>query len=102
MMKKLYCHENQFLVVNIKNLVEAQGIETFLKNEFMQGAAGELSAIDAWPELWVVNNNDYKKAMDIVEESQRSKGSVDWICNQCCERNDPAFEVCWQCQTDNT
>ncbi|MBU2115180.1 MAG: DUF2007 domain-containing protein, partial [Gammaproteobacteria bacterium] len=43
-MKKIYTHDNAFIVHNVKNLVEAQGIEVFLKNEFAQGAVGEVSA----------------------------------------------------------
>lgn len=99
-MKKIYSHENNFIVHNMKNLVEAAGIEVFLKNEFAQGAVGDLSAFDAWPELWVINERDFDKASEIVRAAQRSN-NADWVCNQCGEVNAAAFEICWQCQHEN-
>ena len=33
-MKLIYTHENSFLVSNIKNIVENQGLSVFLKNEY--------------------------------------------------------------------
>lgn len=100
-MKKVYSHENNFIVHNMKNLVEAAGIEVFLKNEFAQGAVGDLSAFDAWPELWVHNDRDFDKASEIVRAAQGSANNADWICNHCGEVNAAAFEICWQCQHEN-
>ncbi len=53
-MKLVYTNENRFIVNNAKNIVEAAGITVTLKNEFSVGGIGELSAFDAWLELWVV------------------------------------------------
>ncbi len=100
-MKLVYSNENSFLVNNIKNLIEAQNIEVFLKNEFAQGAMGEISPLDTWPEIWVIDDNDYDRVMKIVDSSQKRPISHDWICNQCQESNDASFEVCWNCQQDS-
>jgi hypothetical protein len=101
MMKMVYTSENQFLVNNAKNLIEAQGIGTFLKNEFAQGAVGETSAFDAWPEVWVFSNSDYEQALNIIETSLSRDNAVEWLCKNCHEKNDPSFEVCWNCQHSN-
>lgn len=101
-MKLVFSNENQFLVNNVKNLIEAQGIETFVKNEFAQGAVGEISAFDAWPEVWVVNDEDFHRANDIAVASQQVSQGQDWICNQCHESNAGSFDVCWQCQHENS
>jgi len=61
-MKMVYTDENFFLVNNAKNIIEAVGIAKFLKNEFAQGAVGEVSAFDCWPEIWVLEDSDYGKA----------------------------------------
>ncbi len=87
---------------NAKNLIDAQGISTFIKNEFAQGAVGEISAFDAWPELWVTNDEDFEQAIEILKSSQNSDKGEDWICQSCSEENDPSFEVCWNCQSGNT
>ena len=101
-MKLVYTNENSFLVNNVRNLIETQDIEVFVKNEYAQGAVGEISAFDSWPELWVVNDSDFDRAMEVVESSQQSKDTVEWICKNCSETNDSSFEICWKCQREKT
>jgi hypothetical protein len=101
-MKMVYTNENQFLANNVKNLIEVQGINAFIKNEFSQGAVGEISAFDAWPEVWVYDDSDFARAEQIVKSSQQSNETLDWLCNTCAENNDPSFEICWNCQSENT
>jgi len=101
MMKMVYTTENHFIVNNVKNLIEAQGISTFIKNEFSQSAAGEISAFDAWPEIWVFDDSDFQRADDLIKSMYSSNSSVDWICNNCAENNDPSFEICWNCYSEN-
>lgn len=101
-MKKVYTNEISLLVSNMKNIIEAQEIEVFIKNEYAQGAVGEVSAFDTWPEVWVVNDTDFDSAMEIVNSSQRSDNTVDWTCKSCAEENDSSFEICWKCQSENT
>ena len=100
-MKMVYTNENHFLVNNVKNLIEAQAIKSFIKNEFAQGAAGEVSAFDAWPELWVFDDADYGRALAISNAAKNSSQAVDWVCKSCTEENDPSFEICWNCQSGN-
>lgn len=100
-MKMVYTSENYFIVNNVKNLIEAQDINAFIKNEFSQGAVGEISAFDAWPEIWVYDDSDFDRAVEIVNVSQSRNTQCDWICNHCCEKNDSAFEICWNCQLES-
>lgn len=99
-MKMVYTSENHFLVNNAKNIIESAGIETFLKNEFAQGAVGEIAAFDCWPEVWVVDDIDFEKARAVIAESNKPSSMHDWICNHCLEKNDASFEICWQCNND--
>lgn len=100
-MKKVYTNENAFLVHNVKNQIESLGFKVVLKNEYAQGAVGEISAFDSWPEVWVVDDDDFERVMQLVESLQNAKvGEVDWICPSCSENNDPSFEVCWNCQQE--
>lgn len=100
-MKLLYTHENRFLVSNARNIVEAAGIATQLKNEYAIGGIGELSAFDAWMELWVKNDRDYEQARQLLETSMSEQGAAEWRCANCGEQNDPSFETCWKCQRDS-
>jgi len=101
-MKMLYANENSFLVNNVKNLIEAQEISTFIKNEFAQGAIGETSAFDAWPEVWVIDDADIERAKEILKLSQSGVKGEEWVCKSCSEKNDPSFEICWNCQRGNS
>ncbi|MBA6233044.1 MULTISPECIES: putative signal transducing protein [unclassified Colwellia] len=100
-MKLLYSNENQFLVNNVKNIIEAENISSFIKNEFAQGAVGEISAFDSWPEVWVANDEDYERALALLASSQLDVKGHDWLCKNCKEKNAPSFEICWNCQHDH-
>jgi hypothetical protein len=99
-MKMVYSNESQFLVNNTKNLIEAEGIKTFIKNEFSQGAMGEVSVFDAWPELWVFDDNDLPRALAIAELAQNTTHEADWVCRNCSEKNPASFDLCWHCQSE--
>jgi hypothetical protein len=100
-MKMVYSNESLFLVNNVKNLIDAQGISTFIKNEFSQGAIGEISAFDAWPEVWIKNDKDLERATEIINELQSNNEGEDWVCQKCSEQNASSFEVCWNCGSEN-
>jgi hypothetical protein len=97
-LKLIYTNENRFLVNNCKNIVENAGIAVMLKNEYAFGGVGDLSPFDTWLELWVLDDADYDKAVTIIATALRESHEQDWECGQCHEKNDPSFEVCWQCQ----
>jgi hypothetical protein len=99
-MKLIYTHENRFLVGNAHNILEQAGIRVVWKNEFASGAIGELSAFDAWPELWVVDDADHPHAIAILTNILSTPNTPEWTCPQCDENNDAAFEVCWNCQAE--
>ena len=104
-MKLIYTNENRMLVGNIRNILDANGIETVLKNEYSQGGVGEISAFDAWPELWLINDSDFDSATAAIENASSKPTDPEWTCKNCGEVNDASFGACWQCQdavpTDN-
>jgi hypothetical protein len=101
-MKLVYTHENRLLVGNAQNLIEQAGIAVILKNEFASGGIGELSAFDTWPEIWVVNDADYARAAEVIATALSPADAQEWICSNCAESNDAAFEHCWNCQTNQS
>ena len=100
-MKLIYTNENRLLVGNARNIVESAGIEVVLKNEYAAGGTGELSPLDTWPELWVVRDSDYGKAVGLLENVLAPRNAEEWRCSYCSELNDASFEVCWKCQKDS-
>lgn len=96
-MKLLYTNPNRLIVENIKNVIENAGIKVKLQNEFAGGGIGELAPIDAWPELWLVNESDFDRANKLLDQINNETKN-EWTCKHCGEDNGGNFEVCWKCQ----
>ena len=97
-MKLIYKNEDRFLVNNAELALNNANIETLLKNEFAAGAAGEISPIDAWPEVWIVDDSQLAQAEKIIEQLDHTLVGDNWFCSQCQEQNAASFDFCWQCQ----
>ncbi len=95
-MRLIYTNENRLLVANVRNILDAAGIEVAMKNEFAAGGMGELSPFEVWPELWVANDSDFERASRLLETSLSARDAPSWRCD-CGEHNDPSFEMCWRC-----
>lgn len=98
-MKFIYSNENRMLVSNMRNYLENESIDVFLKNEFIAGAAGDLSPFDTWLELWV-EDKDYARAKELLLSLSDVNASTEWTCPDCGETNGASFEICWNCQKD--
>lgn len=99
-MKLVYTNEMSLIVGNARNLLENAGIEVVLRNEYAGGVVGEVSAFDAWPELWVVHDRDYDRACTLLDKALSNPNASDWLCQRCHEHNDAAFEICWNCNSE--
>lgn len=100
-MKLVYTNENTLLIGNVQNILNNAGIHTCLKNEYAGGASGDLSFLNTWQELWIVNDEDYERATDLINQSSH-KDTNDWLCTKCGENNSSAFDFCWNCESENT
>jgi len=97
-MQKIYTAQTLLAVTHIKNLLESGNINAELRNEYAAGAIGDLSFVDAWPELWV-NYEDVMRAKEIVKDFQDPSNTLEWQCS-CGEENGAAFGSCWSCKID--
>lgn len=98
-MKKVYAAESLVTVAHYRNLLEAEGIECFLKNENMGSLMGEIPYAEIWPELWVRNDFQADRAEEIIREARdaETEGGPRWRCRRCGEDNEYQFAVCWNC-----
>jgi len=96
-MKKLYTHENRMIIFNLKNVLEDAGINVVIMNEFASSGAGDLATFDTWPELWVENESQFTQAQDILDGIVFNPKDDYWFCRGCQEKNDAAFQLCWNC-----
>lgn len=100
---KVYSNQNVALVGSLQNYLLQHDIRAEIRNQFTSGVMGEAAFFDAWPELWVFEN-DYVQAEEILEQFIRqptSPNGPDWLCQRCRESNPANFEICWQCNQAN-
>ena len=68
-MIKVYESFNYMDVGRVRSLLEANGIETFMKNEFLAGALGDLPFQEVAPQLFIIHEEDLPEAQRLLSES---------------------------------
>lgn len=98
-MKKIYEHIEYSRVGHFQAILEEEGIATMIKNLGASVGAGEIPFTEVFPELWVVNDEDYDRALSVLESYQPPKieEATDWICPTCGEEVGKEFGECWNC-----
>ena len=100
-MKKVYSSHSPFQVAQLKGVLEAHHIACITRNDFLQGAAGELPPIECLPELWILDESQLERASDLIAAfTTPSPKLSDWTCEQCGERLEGQFGSCWHCGHD--
>jgi hypothetical protein len=95
---RIYTAQNIALVAPVKSLLEANGIPCILRNDFLSAGRGEIPPIECWPEVWVANDSDAERALQLVAEATQSPDlTTDWRCTRCGEEVDAGFAECWNC-----
>ena len=104
--KEVFRHADSALVALYQSILEDEEIATFVGNESTQQAlvTGVLAAFfplpQFFPTLYVMHDEDYPKAMDILQSITSSPPleGEDWTCPQCGEKAPGNFAMCWKCQ----
>lgn len=102
-MKLLTTAPSIILINHYRNLLQSEGIDAFLRNEFLGSIVGEIPFQEVWPELWIKNNLDYDRALQIIDTETllaESPGEI-WRCGNCGEDNEGQFAACWSCGLEN-
>ena len=97
-MVRVYSSQLLVLVVNMKNILGIHGIESRITNQYLSAAVGEIPPIEAWPQLWV-SEEDGELAKRIVEEAEKDQPEFHepWVCPNCGKEVDGLFAECWNC-----
>lgn len=97
-MKHIYTHDNVVILHSVKNLLELNNIESFVKNEHTIPIGAQHGISNTFFELWIVNDQDFDRASAIIEkEIEHPVFKSSWICSSCGEKNEGNFEICWKC-----
>jgi hypothetical protein len=55
----------------IQGVLQSEGIEAIVKNEHLSGLAGEVPFMDAWPEVWILDEEESEHAEAIILDYRR-------------------------------
>lgn len=97
-MHKVYENFDLSRVGRMQSVLESNGIQTFVKNQYSSGALGEIPFVEICPQLYVLEEADVERAksllqVDLPAENQAS----DWVCPECGIDIEGQFQNCWKC-----
>ena len=98
-MKKVTSADSVITINHYKNLLYSEGIAAFVRNEHFGSIMGEVPFQEVWPELWVENDLDYDRALQLIDAARitEESPSAPWRCGHCDAENEGQFAACWQC-----
>ena len=99
-MRKIYEYIDHSRVGHYQSILESAGIRTHIKNVGATMGMGEIPFIQLFPELWVVDDSDYDRSLEILRpyHDHEFQAGSDWQCPRCGEAVEGAFGECWNCQ----
>src|SRR5215510_5884488 len=102
-MKKLFTFnvgENAQLGL-LKDLLEKAFIPCSTRNDYLSAASGGIPFTECYPELWILNDEDYPRAEEVLDQWLAPKNQVSnsWVCPGCGETVEGQFVSCWKCGT---
>lgn len=100
-MTPVYLAQNLTDAQLLVDRLESEGVKTYIRNEALQGALGELP-LTLRPEVCVLFDAEAELARDIVAEYEQARMSpvrgTDQLCSACGELSPGNFELCWNCR----
>ena len=98
-MQKLFVSPLLMEVESLKDVLEQEGILCTIKNQQGSSLAGEVPFAEVFPELWVLNDNDFPKALEFLENWRQAQPTetTGWTCPKCGETLEKDFTSCWNC-----
>ena len=101
-MRKVHSALDPLAVANLRNLLLREGIETEVRTPFLAAASGDVPFTECWSQLWVVNDEDNDRAMELIRAALAppARSGPPWRCARCGEPVDSQFDACWRCGTD--
>lgn len=74
------------------------GIAARVLNEHAQGGLGEIPFTHAYPEIWIMEPVQERRAREVLREFERAPAAAAPArCASCGESNPAGFEICWRC-----
>ena len=83
----------------LKDLLEKSFIPCVTRNEYLSIASGEIPFTECYPELWILNDEDYPRAKEVLDRwlAPQLETPGLWLCAHCEEEIEDQFASCWKC-----
>ena len=100
-MRKILEHIEFARVGHYQSILEGEGITAKIRNLGTSSGSGEIPFTEVYPELWVVEDAEYDRALKILEpyHDKETPEESPWVCPNCSEQLPGSFGQCWQCET---
>jgi len=84
-------------VTYYRDLLENEGIRTFIRNENLSNTATSIP--EFYPALCILSEDDQEKAMAVINEDIQDEEHVggEVVCPACQESSPATFGTCWNC-----
>lgn len=98
-MRQIFVSQLLVEVESLKDILDQADIPCTIKNQQSSMLAGEVPFAEVFPELWVIRDEDYPKAKQLLDDWTNAKatGNTDWTCSGCGTQHAGEFTACWQC-----
>lgn len=94
---------NLLEIHHLRNVLEAEGIRCWVRNELLSRLAGEIPFVDCALELHLARESDRPRAEALLEAWRRPPPPAPpWTCPACGERLEGQFDGCWKCGAPRT
>jgi rubrerythrin len=80
-----------------QSLLNSEGIETFIRNEFACSAMGEVPFVEVCPQLFILDAAEEARARELLQLFENSPAAPDWQCVSCGSEVESPFGQCWNC-----
>ena len=101
-MKEIYRAHDVTKVCYYRDILEAAGIPTMIRNEHLVHGVVEVPIPEFFPNVCVLNDEDYPQAWELLNthiEANKAALGPDVSCPSCGEINPGNFAECFSCQT---
>jgi len=71
-MKRIAADPNFASIGLMQSMLEQNGIRTVMRNQELSQLAGALPQGQVWPELWILNDDEYETARRLLNEIAES------------------------------
>ena len=78
-MRKVYEDQDMTMVGYYQSLLESEGVITTVKNEYASLASGEIPFTQVYPELWVSDDADYQRSVELIRSVRDSQVGGDGL-----------------------